>query len=61
MVDMGFGTRLEAYGVRNSIEMIVAVAESELGRLGPAREKLHIVLFGESDGAVRLVAQRADA
>ncbi len=61
MVDRGFGTQLEAYGARNSLEMMVAVAESELGRLGAAREKLHIVLFGEPDGAVRLVAQRADA
>ncbi len=61
MADRGACAQLEAYGLRNSLEMIVAVAESELGRLGPTREKLHVVLFGESDGAVRLVPQRADA
>ena len=41
--------------------MEVGVAECELGFLRPAGVELHVVLLGEADGAVDLVAGGADA
>ena len=39
--------------------MVVGVSEEELGLLGPSEEELHVVLLGETDTTVDLVAQRS--